>query len=396
MSKLHSLLLGLPLILLTACGTDADPAGPAPEHVGQGLVILAPAVPTDAGPATGPAVERPYYHSFGEVRDGSVVSHVFRLENRDPGPVTIQRIKPACGCTVPRVRYVAADGQVVQGRAVSDEVDAVLTIPPGRVAEVEIEVDTREMTTKNAHKTLTTLITTDSPASYYITLETHVYVQKLFDLVPNGIDFGRVPVSGERSGTCDVVQAFGSDLEVVEVVSSPPGVEVALLRDDQLGRPLWRVEARLTPQIDAPLGRWTGELVLSTRNGLGEPDDDLVLGLQADRVEDLIVRPLRLVFVARDSESVGQVEVASLLAGHRFGITGARFVQPEHEALFAFAYEPAEPALRGAAAVWNVRLWAREPAAVTELVRGELELALDDPQHPSVRVAFVVHPRAER
>lgn len=384
-------LLPLLFLALASCAeADAPTDGrEAPAATGEGLVLL-PAEESLVGPIAEGALERPYYHDFGEVRDGASVSHAFRLENRDPVPVTIQKITAACGCAVPSVRYVGADGVAVEGSP-SGRGD-VITLPAGVIAELEIRIDTATMTTKNAHKTLTTLVTTDSAARRYITLETHIFVQKLFDLVPSGVNFGRVPLNGEAVGSCTIVQAVGSDLELGEILSAPVGVELEVERADPLGRPSWKLTARITPEAGTQPGRWTGEVVLSTRDGAGTEDEPLVLGLQADLAPDIVTSPPSLILVARDAQSAAQVVVSTLLPGHSFGVRETRFVAQDHAALFDLVCEPTEPATSGRSSSWTLRLTSRTPEAVTEVLRGEVELMLDDPQHESLRVKYVAHP----
>ena len=41
-------------------------------------------------------------HNFGDIRDGDIVSHVFRFTNTGDAPLIISKATAACGCTVPQ------------------------------------------------------------------------------------------------------------------------------------------------------------------------------------------------------------------------------------------------------------------------------------------------------
>jgi len=47
-------------------------------------------------------VEEPIYN-FGKAERGSLVKHTFVLHNKGDSPLSIKRIRPACGCTVPKL-----------------------------------------------------------------------------------------------------------------------------------------------------------------------------------------------------------------------------------------------------------------------------------------------------
>lgn len=384
------------LALLVACGPDqpADPGETAADVPGDGLVILVDedAGASDASLDAGPV--RPYYHDFGRVPDGEVVSHVFRLENRDPNPVAILAVKPGCGCTLSRVRTTDAEGNLVRGAPKSVQGKPLVTVLPGRVAEVELQIDTRILSSKNVDKTLTTLVTTDSPNSYYITLETHIFAAKPFHIVPNGLNFGRVPLAGEGVKSCDVVRAPGFDVVLGELLSAPPGIRTEISPDPDAPRPLWRVTAFFTPEVEGPLGRWTGRLLFQVLRPDGTEAKPLEIPLQADRSPDLVPDPLRLVFVADEDGAAGEVVLSSLLPGHLFGVRDLRVTDPELAPLFETSFEPAGSVRDGRSGSWTLRLRVQHAGDVREIVRGELLATLDDPQHESVRVVFVVHPGA--
>ena len=378
------------LVLLAASGCDAAPDA-THAAAGRGLVFVSTEDST-IGPLPGTPAARPYFHDFGSVPDGVVVEHVFRLRNTDPGPVAIKRIVSSCGCTVPLVRYVDADGRVVEGEPTSSGADELISIPPGALAEIELRVDTGDIRLKNIDKLLMVTVTTDSENGYYIQLETHILVSRPFETVPHGFDFGRVPVNGGAARSVEVVQAGGFDHAITEVLEHPTGVMVELVPADRLGRRVWTVTARIEPPL--ALGIWRGELRLGTRTVAGEPGRELVIPMTAMGVLDIQCDPARLAFRA-DPETAGEflATLSSLLPGHRLRVVGAE-VEAEHAELLSLSFEPVEPAAEGRSGNWGLVMRTRPPfPAAEEILRGDARLTLDDLQNPEVVVPYVVHLR---
>ncbi len=58
------------------------------------------AVAAAAGPATTVALSESNF-SFGKIKKGDKVEHVYEVTNTGTNPLVISEVKPACGCTVP-------------------------------------------------------------------------------------------------------------------------------------------------------------------------------------------------------------------------------------------------------------------------------------------------------
>ena len=377
---------------LAACAPEGSggPAGEQAAGEGRGLEILPYEDPT-----IGPVAEkdpRLYYHDFGNVPMGELVSRVFQLRNTDPRPVSIKRLVPSCGCTLPTVSYVRDDGEVVVGNVKPVAGESVITIPPGVVADLTLEIDTRLIKNANVDKLLTATITTDSPNGFYLNLEAHIFVERPFTVVPETLNFGRIPVNGGGEKSVQVVQSPGFHRRVTEVVEQPEGVTAELSLDDSLDRSLWTLTVRVEPPLER--GRLNGQIVLATQDELGEPSETIAVPLVADGVPDIQAEPARIVFSAeRASSSAGSCVVRSLLQGHVFGIEEAR-VDVEHEARLEIAYEPVAPDPEGRSGAWKLTLKTVPPLEAGDgLLAGDVVLTLDDPQHPDLRVPFVLHLR---
>jgi hypothetical protein len=370
----------------SACGPRTEPA---PD--GQGLVLLPYEGPLGRGVAE--RDPRLNFHDFGRVRDGDAVTRVFQLRNGDPRPVSITRVDPGCGCTVAGLRVVHADGTVEEGEPIRSKEPRLLTVPPGELAEIEVRIETRDMldSSKNNDKLITLRVLTDSPNGYFLTLEVHILVEKPFNVVPPTLALGNVPENGGGTGKVDIVQAGHMQHELVELLEPPEGVHAELTREIRNLLPVWVLRAGLEP----PLARGPRTLTLriATEEAPGVPGRELEVPLSATVVGDLTAEPERIVFAApRGTETRGSVEFHSLLAGHRLRVRGLELPE-DQRGFLAASYEPIEADDDGASLRWRITLATVPPLSAEPVLAGRLRLLLDDPQHPSHELEYVVHLR---
>ncbi len=364
------------------CGTSQAESG--------GMVLLPSYEPLPAGVSE--RDPRLNYHDFGRVPDGDVVRHVFRMRNEDPREVAITRVVPGCGCSAVSLRAVAPDGSLAEGLPIASRSQRLLQVPPAAVAEIEVTIDTRELATKNADKLITISVATDSPASFYFNLEVHLFVERPFELVPGRIDLGRVPVSGGGEGALDIVPVTEYGQKVSGIQELPPGVHAELVSEERAGVPIWVLRAG----FDAPLtlGGHHAEIVLATEEDSGASGRPLAVSLQAFAVPDIASEPARLVFASPRGQSARlRAEIFSLLGGQRLLVLGAE-LPPEHKELLDVSIEPLDPDSEQRSVRWAVTLATRPPLPEQEsLLSGTLLLRLDDPQHETCELSYVVHVR---
>lgn len=371
------------------------------------LLALACAPPPPAGltllpgpGASDPA--RPAFHDFGRVSAGRRVEHTYLLRNDSERAVQIQDVVPGCGCTVPSVRYRAADGTVIEGRAVLPgrvPGGALLDLPPGRTAEISLAIQTSDVRPQNAQRLLTARVTTDSPATPFFTLETSILVEQPFQVVPARLDLGDVPESGGGEGRVRVTQTRGFALVPTGAAEADGGFTVSVEPGEALGTPYWDVVAQLPPPV--PLRRVRGVATLAVRTADDEPAPPLAIELSATGVPDVAAQPARLIVVARadDEAAEASVELASLLPGARLVVRSVA-VPAEHADLLAAEVAPLAPDAAGRSPRWRVTLRAR-PAlrarhAAGEVLSGALAVALADAQEAvpaTTEVPYVVHVR---
>lgn len=112
-------------------------------------------------------------YDFGTVFEGEKVARTFRFRNAGQAPLTIDRVRSSCGCTVPRL---------------SAEV-----IAPGDVAEIEAVFDTARF---RGRQVKTIYLHTNDPRQEVVQLTMQGVVAQLIETDPARIDFGVIR-SGE-------------------------------------------------------------------------------------------------------------------------------------------------------------------------------------------------------
>jgi beta-lactamase regulating signal transducer with metallopeptidase domain len=84
------------------------PTQPTPQKAASGDSVTAP--------------EKPYFHNFGTVKQGTILKHRFPVKNANDYPIRINRVRTSAGC--------------LMARAEKEK------IPPGEEAMIDIELDT--------------------------------------------------------------------------------------------------------------------------------------------------------------------------------------------------------------------------------------------------------------
>jgi hypothetical protein len=372
--------LSLAALLLTGCG-DPSATGSGPtDPPGDGLVILNPGSP-----------DRDYFHDFGEVPSGEVLTRVWELENTDPVPVTVKDLTASCSCTTPVISYVHESGELVRGR---QHEKPVITIPPGAVARLEMRIDTAHVALKNIDKLAMVVLRCDSRNTPFVRFEAHLVATQIFQATPPLLDLREAPISTGDRGHSDLIPGVrGSGHRVLGVASTSPGLEAVVEEVPTAGEALWRIHVVLVPPLVE--GLYEGEVVLRTsdEDGAGE-GPPFVLPVRAQVVPDVVVRPAVLAFrgFGEPGGASAEGEVVALAPGRRVRIVDT-LVQAEGAERIRVRVEPLQPDAEGRSPRWRVVLEAPddlEPAVFS----GRLQLTLADPDAPPVEVGFV-HRRPE-
>ena len=384
------LLASLPL--LTACddrptdGVEAAQGAPGAAQQAptgdvagaEGLVFL---------PAEGADPERPNFHDFGIVSEGAVLHHTFSMVNRDPRPVEIQRIDPACGCTVARLTKETVEGELET--ALTDRPGTLLELAPDEIVHVALTVDADEVREKNVDKLFMVRVTSDSVTTPFITMECHLIVRQHFQLAPAALDLGDVPLGALETGRVTIKALPPDDRRLVGLRELPPGV-VAELEVSPLSNPeseIWTLQAGFEPAFE--LGRRAAEVRIMTTEANGQPAEDVVVQLTATASDPITVHPPRLILrPAPDGGTARiQAELVARLAGQRVDVIGFSIEGSERDAL-SFSAEPFQPSPDGTSARWNLALETRTLPGASSF-QGMIVIELDDPALPRLEVPYV-------
>ncbi len=360
------------LVPLDAPTADAEPPGAVSGHEGHGH--------EGHGHGALPGQARPYYHDFGAVPDGEVAQHVFRLRNSDPVPVTISRMSPSCGCTVPFVSYTNADGVVVQGDATNEP--EILTVPPGALVELGVVIDSVRIREKNVHKLMQVRVTTTSEADPFLTLECSILVEQPFRAL--NTDLRRMPVSVGGKTTAQVLPVGSSGARIAALGAVPDGLVASLVQEE--GRDAWRVEVEALPPI--PLGIFQREIELQSETKDGMPGRPFLLRISGGGIADVELRPPQVILRegGDDGGKEALVTLAANVPGMRLLVLSAEPGGSARDSI-RVEFEPVEPDSAGRSSQWNLRVRAL-PDAVDKRFSGTVVVRTDDPQHPELSLTY--------
>lgn len=364
------------LALFSACPSGASDPASKSKGAAEGFVI------------TNASNPRANYHDFGHLLFGERGKHVFKLENREGRDVTIQRLQPSCGCTVPRVSYLAANGQRVFG-SVEPGVPAI-TVPKNTTLDVEIEIDTTHVEVMNADKLTTVRITSDSEATPYLTLECHLVVARAFRAVPPKVDLGETPQSAGKSGRTDItvdVRGNGARITKIESVTGPFTAE--LEEKTIAGELVWILSATAIP--GQALGPVQGEVALASTKADGSPGQVFVVPLLAQITTDVVVHPalFQLGALERGKAATLEGELSTLVPGETVKILSSKIVGQASDHL-SFDTKALNPDASGRATRWAFAL--NTDGQFTEpTIGGVVEIRLDSPTTPVLTVTYAGH-----
>jgi hypothetical protein len=335
-SNAISMALCLSALLISSACSDEVP------KVSEGLVIQSP------------GSERPYFHDFGVIQDGTRPTHTFRLLNTEETPVTLIDLLPSCSCAVPAIRSVSASGVITRGS--TRNVGPACIVPPGGILEIEVAMDTQHIRRKNADRLSTIRLRTNSAVTPFHTLELHVIVEQLVQATPWEINLGEIPTSaGGTRHTIVVPSSLTIEVEVTSTrVISGEGLNASFQEEEELlGRKSWRVNAELSPGLK--LGPWNGSIAISISAPTKDPPTrELVVPIRARVVEDVTLRPRRAFLMQSNTAGV-EFTVQALIPGARVTVTSAKLSECP-EGIFSTSVTPVRPDAKGRSEKWNIRV----------------------------------------
>ncbi|MCM2359834.1 MAG: DUF1573 domain-containing protein [Geobacteraceae bacterium] len=161
------------------------------------------------------AVDRPT-HDFGSIGQGQKVEHTFIIRNRGDAPLTIRKVRPACGCTA-----VTTSASV---------------IAPGRTGEIKATFDSANYSGP-VQKTVS--LDTDDPKVPSSLLYLKGTVIEEVRINPRQLNLGQVQVGTTKKASLTVTNKGGKPLKLTAVKSSLPQItaesEKKLLKPGESG-----------------------------------------------------------------------------------------------------------------------------------------------------------------
>lgn len=198
-----------------------------------GCVVGVTPSPTSSGPRV--FAEAPL-HDFGEVPIGTVVRHVFPVQNRGGRPLTLRPVRAACACAV--------------------DVSAGGTLAAGQSGWVEVAFDTAGA---GGRRVRTVAIETNDPETRELVLTLQGTVVADVVVTPEKVFFGRVPRGASRERTVEVETAPGVSVRRVVKASRRLAVRSVRLAGPRRGI---RLHVTLRPQTRP--GTFDDSIVVTT------------------------------------------------------------------------------------------------------------------------------------
>lgn len=298
--------------------TPANPVAPAGEPA-------TPAAPVGAGRIIfiSDAVET------GEILDTEIATVEFKFRNVGPGPLTVTRVQPTCGCTVPEMEKTVFE--------------------PNEEGTITAKFDPKGMQGNVARSIQ---VFTDSIATPNVTINIRAYVKPVVLTMPKDmVNFESVNKGQE---TVREIRVFGRipDFEVTRASTTEPllyDVEVSKVgMTDVMGEMLPEYVIRVRLKKDAPPGQHPGTLTIRTND---ERRAIFSMALMSNIVGDLEMSPVRMTLgrLAVGETFEREIRVRSRTAA-AFEIKGVTLSNPAVSAEFHF--EPVDPEVRNE---WIVR-----------------------------------------
>lgn len=147
---------------------------------------------------------------FGEVYRGTALTHRFKFINAGDGPLTMQGVHAACGCT-------------------AVEIEKGKSYAPGESGFVEVKLDTTDFA-GTLVKTVTVMSSEKLLPDRTLTMK--AYVKTELEASPPLADFGDVPSMNGATTSITIKPLGGFKLEVKDLVFNKDALEATVVKKD--------------------------------------------------------------------------------------------------------------------------------------------------------------------
>ena len=186
------------------------------------ILCLALATTSFATPSL--LIREPVFN-FGTISEGAKVDHVFMLKNAGTSPLSIQQIRPSCGCTAATI--------------------SSKTIQPGETGEIKTTFNSANFS-GNIHKTI--VVETNDPKTPSSTLVMKGLVSTSVQLNPKQLNFGQVKAGNPATLTLSVVNRSQKGLKITGVSTPMPQVAVKAEKLSLKPGETTRIQVTVTPR----------------------------------------------------------------------------------------------------------------------------------------------------
>ncbi len=241
---------------------DPAPRPPLQQTNGQLPTQPSPAVPATGGvptPANVPTAQNPadiesaIYSpepeaDFGELLQGEIKPHTFKVGNRGTENIKIQKVQPTCGCTVAQVK--TSDGRLLDPKLQKPGED-LLELKPGEFCEINVEFNSAGQPTTQLEKHVMVISSDNRMPNLNLTMK--ISVIQGVQLEPNPLQFGDITRGEQKSLKAYARLVKVKDLEIKGVQEKPDYVDVKWERGKtQDGADAIVIDVTLLPT--APIG----------------------------------------------------------------------------------------------------------------------------------------------
>ncbi len=176
---------------------------------------------------------------FGRIFQGEKVARTFRFQNAGDAPLSIDRVRSSCGCTVPRL--------------------SAELVAPGDVAEVEAVFDSSRF---KGRVVKTIYLYTNDPQQEVVQLTLRGVVEEVIAAEPPRVDFGVIKPGEQKKVSVGLSNRSKIPVTLGAITVTNPAVQVSLSGEALAAGGEVSLAVTAVPEQDR--GRLSGYVIIPT------------------------------------------------------------------------------------------------------------------------------------
>lgn len=165
--------------------------------------------------------------NFGIVQQGNKVTHVFTIRNSGDAPLTIQKVRPSCGCT-------AANSSTPM-------------LNPGKTGEIKITFDSTNFSGKVSK---TVFLDTNDPKSPAYTLTLTGSITEEIQIAPRQLNLGKIKIGIPQRATITLTNRADRPLRLISVKAQIPQLAATIRKSHLKTGESGTIDVTVTPRVD--------------------------------------------------------------------------------------------------------------------------------------------------